>query len=274
MAGLALALGSGPALAAPDSWSSLIKAAKQAQERGRWDQAEPALLKALLEAESFEDTDPRLAYTLDYLGMAYRANGKKDEALKAFQRSYAAFETALGPNSQESAMSSIRVAQAAEEAGAWDVAEVLWRARVSEQRKLGGDALALAELLNSLGVSVDAQQRQDEALSYYSEALSLRESKLGTEAVELSEVLNNQARVYYMKGDLGRSEDLFRRAISIDSKALGEKHPLVAEDYRRLAPVLRKAGKGTEADALEAQAAAIEKPKAKPKAKPKPKKKG
>ncbi len=250
--------------AAPDDWTALIKDAVKAQKAGRWDKAETSLLKALLEAETFEASDPRLAYSLDYLGMVYRARGKKDEALKAFQRSKSLFDSALGVASDESAQSSLRVAQAAEEAGAWDIAEPIWRARVDEQRKLGGDPLVLAEFLNSLGVSVDAQERMDEALAYYSEAASLRESRLGTEAVELSEVLNNQARVYYLKGDFEKAEALFRRAISIDIKALGPKHPLLAEDYRRLAPVLRKAGKASEADATEAKAKAIEKP-AKPK---------
>jgi len=73
----------------------------------------------------------------------------------------------------------------------------------------------------------------------------------------VAESLNNLGRLWLMKGDPKQAEALIRRAAAIDEKALGPADPSLADDYRRLASVLRKAGKDKAAAAAEDRADAV-----------------
>ena len=53
------------------------------------------------------------------------------------------------------------------------------------------------------------------------------------------------------KGDLAGAERNFRRAVAVDERAFGPKHPQTLNDVRTLAEFLRERGKVEEAAALE-----------------------
>jgi len=69
--------------------------------------------------------------------------------------------------------------------------------------------------------------------------------------------LNNLALLYAQQGKYAEAEPLFKRALAIDEKALGPEHPDVAAIAERLALVLRKLGRKSEAKVYEKQAARI-----------------
>src|SRR5690348_74011 len=82
---------------AATAWEALIKAAVQAQKKGQLKAAEDQLLKAMFEAEAFPAQDPRLAYTLDYLGLLYLNQGELADAKRVFERALKLFDGAKGP---------------------------------------------------------------------------------------------------------------------------------------------------------------------------------
>jgi tetratricopeptide (TPR) repeat protein len=210
-------------------------------------------------AEKFEASDPRAAYTLDYLGTLYQQRKMDDEALRVYEQALKGFDKALGDKSDESRASAQRLAESYEAVEQWKKAEPLRRRLVDKLRaEAKADPLAMAQDLNDLAYCLDAQKNWDEAMGLYDEVLRLRETVLGAEATEVAETLNNQGRVHLLRGDLKAAEALLRRALSIDQKALGLDHGVVADDRRRLAAVLKKAGKDSEAEEQETLAAAVD----------------
>jgi tetratricopeptide (TPR) repeat protein len=251
-------------LPAAGTWESDIKAAVKLQQQGHLKQAEQSLMQAQLEADAFGPADPRGAYTLDYLGTLYMQEGAKDDALAVFAKALKAFDTSLGPETNEAMDSAKRLAQAYEAAEQWDKAEPLYRRLADVLRKDPKvEPLALAEGLSDLAFSLDAQKKWDEAMPLYDETLALRTKALGPDAAEVAETLNDQARIWLLKGDAPKAVGMFQNALDIDQKALGSEHATVADDLRRLAAALKKSGKTAEAEADEARAQAIEDKEAK-----------
>jgi tetratricopeptide (TPR) repeat protein len=233
------------------TWEQGIKEAASAHRKGHLKKAEELLLQTLLQAEQFGEDDPRLAYTLDYLGTLNLQEHEPAKAEPMVLRSLKIFEKTKGAASEEALESAGRLGESYDQRQFWAKSEPLYRRIVDSGR---GDAMQQSVDLNNLAVSLDAQSKQDEALKLYAQALELREKQLGPESAELPELLNNEARVYYMKGDFGAAEKLYGRSVAIDSKL---KSPLLADDYERMAPVLHKQGREAEALALEAQAAKL-----------------
>jgi tetratricopeptide (TPR) repeat protein len=241
-----------------DEWGKQVKLAIQAQRAGDLKSAEDLLLKALLSAQIYGDKDPRAAYTLDYLGTLYQQKGDAPEALRVYAQALAGFDKALGPNSPEALSSCGRLAEAAEATEHWAQAESP-RRRLLAQASLATqhDPLALAQAQGDLALTLDAQQKYDEAQPLYESALALRRKALGEDAAEVAESLNNLGRLRLMRGDVKQAEALIRQAAAIDEKVLGPADPALADDWRRLASVLRKAGKAKDAVEADDRADAI-----------------
>lgn len=258
------------------AWLRQVKAAAKAQEKGDLPAAEKLLLSALLVAEDFGERDPRAAYTLDYLGTLYQQMRRDADALKIYRRALAAFEKAQGAGGSEALSSAARLADAAESQAQWQEAEPLRRRLLDATAASEPQPAALAQALSDLALCLDAQKKWDEAMQLYGKALELRRRALGDQAPEVAETLSNQGRVWLMRGDAAKAEELLRQALAIDQAALEAGDPSLAEDWRRLASALKKAGKESEAGealakaaALDAERAAKARPKAKPQAKPK-----
>ncbi len=56
-------------------WETQLAAGEKAYQQGNYLEAEKRLVAALKEAEGFGPQDPRLATTLNYLGLVYDAQG-------------------------------------------------------------------------------------------------------------------------------------------------------------------------------------------------------
>ena len=62
--------------------------------------------------------------------------------------------------------------------------------------------------------------------------------------------MNNLAGLYESKGDYARAEPLYRQALEIKKKALGEKHPDYATSLNNLAALYRAMGDYARAEPL------------------------
>lgn len=119
----------------------------------------------------------------------------------------------------------------------WPRGEPLARRAVALRRKILGpehpdvaaDQVALAGLLDAVGKTAD----------------------------EGAVNLNNLAAIHQRRGEPQLAEPLYRRALSIKQRALGDRHPELATTLNNLATLLRKAGRHREAEPLYLRALAL-----------------
>jgi tetratricopeptide (TPR) repeat protein len=207
-----------------------------------------------------------------------------DEAEPIWQRVAASPDPALASRAL-AALGDLRAA-AQDTAGA----VVLYRkALAKEEEAKGKDSAGVAVRLNSLAVLVDPKQgipmleralaldrrllgerhpetstteanlaglllnsrRADAALRLANVALAAFEETLGPKNPRVGSVSLILAFCWRAKGDRGRAERFYRRALAIDEAAYGPDHPETLGDVKNLAEFLREIGKTAEADRLE-----------------------
>ena len=236
-------------------WQKDIAKAAKLHQHGNLKGAENVLLDTLLQAETFPESDPRLAYTLDYLGTLNLQMKEPDKAIPMFERAVKAFAASRGPSAEETLQAKERLAESYDERNLYAKSEPLYWTLVDAKR---GDALLQSADLNSLAVSLDAQGKLDQALIIYQRALDMREDHLGSDAPELPEILNNMGRVHYIKGDYAGAKPYYERAIKIDEANLQAGDPQLADDSRRLSALCKKTGLESEAKAWEDKAVSVD----------------
>jgi tetratricopeptide (TPR) repeat protein len=220
-----------PAFAVAGAWEDGINQAARLHKRGKLKAAEAKLLELLYTAEGYGESDPRLAYTLDYLGTLDMQLKQADKAAPVLERAVRAFKASRGEKAQETLESSSRLAEAYESLGDYAKAEPLYRILVESGR---GEALQQSADLNNWALSLDAQGKMNEALPLYKKALELRERSQGSMGEGLAEILNNLGRVYYLQNEYVLGEEMYLRAIRIDEFHLKKGDPQLAEDHKRL----------------------------------------
>ena len=139
--------------------------------------------------------------------------------------------------------------------GRYAKAEPLYqRALAIREKALGPEHPDVATSLNNLAALYHAPRpiRQGRA------ALSALTRHPGEgprpRASRRGQSLNNLAVLYDAQGQYAKAEPLYQRALAIAEKALGPEHPNVATFRTNYAASRRAAGRGAEADALEAWA--------------------
>jgi tetratricopeptide (TPR) repeat protein len=136
------------------------------------------------------------------------------------------------------------------------------RALTSFQRTLKlsrslGSRAEEAKSLNSIGeIYSNMGAKYNEALSSFSQALSITEGVEGPDHLNIAIVSNNLAILYYKEGKYTQAEPLFKRAISIWEE-LSPKSPYFARSLIAYAALLRKTNREAEAAAKETRALEI-----------------
>ena len=96
-----------------------------------------------------------------------------------------------------------------------------------------------------------------EAERYFLEAVSIFETRGLVDDPNLATVLNNLGELYSTRKQYALAEPLYRRAIEINERVFGERHPRVGITLFNYAALLRGAGRKREAVHLEQRAFAI-----------------
>ena len=78
-------------------WEQHMQAGDAAYQRGQYEEALQQFDRALKEAETFGEGDPRYATTLNNLAELYRTQGRYTEAEQLHNKALAIWEKALGP---------------------------------------------------------------------------------------------------------------------------------------------------------------------------------
>ncbi|HEY6554360.1 MAG TPA: serine/threonine-protein kinase, partial [Vicinamibacteria bacterium] len=123
-------------------------------------------------------------------------------------------------------------------------------------RKLLGQPLTRARLMEAIGAVYMNLGLYDQALALLQQALALRKSA-GASDVERASSLHNLATLHHHKEAYALAEPLYREALGIRERALGPMHPDVATTLNQLAALRRAQGDFDEAVPLYRRALAI-----------------
>jgi serine/threonine protein kinase len=92
------------------------------------------------------------------------------------------------------------------------------------KKALGADSIAVAHLLDALGVALEARGHVQEALACAQESLRIRERKLGSQHVDVAFALLNLAEGYLELGEPDAAEPYAVRAAALREQVLGSQH--------------------------------------------------
>jgi tetratricopeptide (TPR) repeat protein len=121
--------------------------------------------------------------TLNKLAIVYRAQGRYDEALKAYGRALAIDEKALGPEHPDVASTLNNLGLVYWNQGRYDEAlKAYGRALAIKEKALGPEHPSVATTLNNLAIVYRAQGRTEEALKAFGRALTIKEKAMSASA--------------------------------------------------------------------------------------------
>ena len=103
-----------------------------------------------------------------------------------------------------------------------------------QSQRLGREHIAVAEVLNDLGLIAQLEHRPMEAERWYSESLGIRSRLLGHDHPEIAGVLSNLGSVMLSQNRLDEAEEMHRRALAIRVEEYGPQHPTVATSHKNL----------------------------------------
>lgn len=203
-------------------------------------QPDTAMLRRLFEdalaarQQQYGDADARTAQAARDLGLFLERQGEAGGAEAALTEAVRLDEAALGASATQT------LADIAELAGLRppQQAEPLWRRAAA-----GTDARVAARALSALGEMHAAGGDKAGAADFYRRALVKQETATGRDSEPVAMCLNALAQVIDVKDGI----PLLERALAIDRRVLGARHPQTATTEANLAGLLVNARRNDEA---------------------------
>ena len=174
------------------------------------DQAEKITIKW------FGEDHSAYAQILMYLGDYFEGQTKFKEAAAAYERAHETYIKSLGPDSLQVADLKLRLASTIASTGAYDRAEALYAQSIGVFKKLHkeGDWSLAKSYMKFAGFYRD-RSSFEKALRQFSNAEKLILGQSGTPHRIRAQIYFERAQVWVAVGDRDRSENEFKRAISI-----------------------------------------------------------
>lgn len=136
--------------------------------------------------------------------------------------------------------------------GDYGVAESVFRAalQLEEQRHPEGKSERWVGIVSSLAVVLRDAERWEDAESYFQQAFDAANLRSSVDPILIARLINNLARLEFLRGDYTRAEALARDALHRRSSVLESNHPDIAETKLVLGSILTECGDVQEAEAL------------------------
>ena len=257
-----LVLGAPPASAQKDAWERYMTAGAESYEAGEYGAAEVQYGAAVKAAEKAGRAGGDLAISLNNLALVMHRKGDFDEAERLYERSLAVTESALGADHPQVASTLTNIAWVAIDRGDHRQAEeLLLRALAIRKAALGPAHPTVAASLTELAAVYTAEGDYAKAEQMLKAAVIIREEALGPDDPNLGQSLSNLGAVYSAQGRFDEAEALFERTLTIIEKSLGPglpKSTAMSRVLYRLADVMHRTGRDTQAAERESRAGAIE----------------
>jgi eukaryotic-like serine/threonine-protein kinase len=214
--------------------------------------------RGVQEAESL-NTDPEVQAELyGTLGSIYQKLGKYDQADSLLQKALNQRKSLFGPDSPQVAESLVALGLLRSDQARLDAAEKLVREGLEiDKRRLPSNHPAFVKTLLAFGKILAERGSYDEALQILNEAVKI-DSAPGVAPSDLASSLSALADAQYMAGHYDLSDSLYRRALEINRRLYGPRHPLVSEELGNLGSIQQDLGYYQKAEAFDRQALDID----------------
>ncbi len=238
-----------------DFAAALTNYGMQLQVTGDWKTARRILEEALAHPAASTDHD-LLAEIKFQLGNIYTELRETDKAIGILRSGIALATEVNGVGSEREAVMKEALASALDYAERYSEAEPLFREVLATYEK-GDEPIRVGRALTNLGVNLEFQDRDPEALKVYLRAIKDLATTKGYARGALAELHSGLGRIYRRQKRDKLAEESFRRALAVRVEVLGPDHPLVAMDYHNLAVALKDKKQLGEARELCAKALVI-----------------
>jgi len=227
MSGLAVGLLFFPACDSPEStqpresaWKSHHQAGASSLEQGHYPEAEKQFQAALKEVEGFAETDARRLRTLAGLARLRVLQGQHTQAESLYLHILTLREKSLGTENPRLASTLEELAAIYSAQEKLERTENLYR-RILELQENNLDPASASSTLSKLA---DLYRKQNN----FARADSLSRRAMGLK-------LHTRAYDHYLQKKYDPAEKLYKRALKIQQKTLGNAHPDLARTYYDLA---------------------------------------
>ena len=243
----------------PESpWEKLTGSCEAAIESGSYNEVEDQCSAAVTEVENFGPDDPRLARSLNNLGVLYLAQERNTEAEPLIRRALVIEEKTLGLEHLEVGRTLNNLAGLYTFQGKYSEAELLYKRSLAiKEKALGPADPDLAITMGYFGTIYLIQKKYAEAEPLLLRSLAIRERALGPEHPDVAANLYNPGGLHYAQGNYIQAEVCLKRALAIWNKVLEPENPNVAQALQNYATLLREMGRDEEAEKMESRAQAI-----------------
>ncbi|MFL5653828.1 MAG: tetratricopeptide repeat protein, partial [Ktedonobacteraceae bacterium] len=239
-------------LAFPEVARLFNEAASYLVARGRYEQAELLLLRALaVRQQILEANHPDTARTRNDLGVLYFNQGKYQEAEHLLQEALAARQQMLGVRHPDVAQTLHNLASLYRAQGAYVKAEPFYlQALHIRETTLGIDPPLVAQSYYGLAKLYHSQEKYQQAEKLCKQALHIQEQHLGDNHPVIASTLNMLAKIYQGQNKLDQAKEMNMHALRIREGSSGSDHPHVAVIFNSLIEIYLAEGRYREAEPL------------------------
>jgi tetratricopeptide (TPR) repeat protein len=196
----------------------------------RYAPAEACFRKALIiRQKNFGLKDMTVAETTNNLAVACKNVGKFDESEKLYRRALEITVELFGENDPLVAVSSANLAMALSALGKTDDAKIMFDQAIkalTEGANSKEDAAIVATMLQQMGENARKQEKFEESLKYFEQALTIRKQISESENdPEIAKILSSIAQLYFDQGRYEECETLLNDSLGLLEKTYGKRHP-------------------------------------------------
>jgi tetratricopeptide (TPR) repeat protein len=241
----------GLGLAKPNLAEPLFELARQLDENGDYDEAEPLYRRALAMVEGAHEPENTLVLNcLSMLAQLLRKRARFEEA-EVMCRRVVELRNKLGGPAIDHAEAFDNLALVlAEEEKYGEAEELFRRALAISEKEVGPEHRKTGTKLCNLATMLWSQRRFGEAESLFRSALAIDEKVLGVNHPSLVFTLDGLANTLHNLGRYQEAEALLRRSLKLCEENLGPEHPDTAVCLNNLGSLLRAQSRFAEAEPL------------------------
>ena len=220
------------------------------QRMGQFETAQPLLQRSLDIGRATGGPDhPRVAQTLNDLGVLLHQRGNDAAAKPMLEESLALRRRLLGSRNREVAVTLVELGRVYESDGNVAGAEALFREALEIRRSvLGAEHRETATSMDDLALLLWRKGDVAAAEPLFRGGLAVNRKALGDNHPNVASSMNNLALIAMEKRDFETAQSMFRGALDIRRRTLGPDHPQMAATLSNLAHALRELGRYDEAE--------------------------
>lgn len=193
---------------------------------GRYEDAGEILERAVtIQQKHSGENKSEIAHYMNNYAETLARQEKHDEAYKYHSKALEILREQYGEEHPEVAVSMLKMASWTPVTGIDEAAELRRKALTIRKNHYGEDHLLTAEAYMEMGKVHRSLAEPQRALDSFDKAINIRKSKLGQDHPEVAETMIFKADIYQLyELNPVKAESLYRGALEIQEKTLGEMH--------------------------------------------------